>query len=140
METEAVGPHPRARGSIVVAVVFLLLAANALGQVGFRALGRSSDSLTLSVWQAMIGLVALAAAHGAWHRSNWGPAAAVLYGVVTGTMIALLGPMLDLPEEARRGLWMSGAIVLLIGISLGWYLRHLLRRPLRQESSTSLLE
>jgi len=125
----AVGLPPRTRGSIVVTVIFLILAANALIQVVFRLLDRSTDPLTLSIWQAAIGVVALAAAHGAWHRSSWGPAVAVLYGIVTGTMIAMLGPMIDLPEDAQRGLWMSAAIVLLVGIALGWYLRRLLIQP-----------
>ncbi len=72
-------------------------------------------------------VAAFAAGHGAWHRTRWGPWAAVLYGLVTGTMVALLGPILDLPEEAHLGLLGAGVTIFAVGLLLGKLVQRLLR-------------
>jgi hypothetical protein len=117
---------PRRVGSIVLTVVFVLLGAQALIEAA-PTLGRGSSPVVLGVLQSLVALSAFAAGYGAWHRSPWGPWAAVSYGAITGTMVVLLGRLLDLPSEAHRGLLVSGVLIFAVGLGLGWYL-HVLRR------------
>lgn len=119
-------PARRHRGRIVVAVLFLLLAINAIAQVALVPLGRSGDPLPLTMLQLLIGVVALAAAWGSWTGARWSPAAAALYGVVTGGMLASLPWLLHMPAEARGGIAAGAASVLLVALALAWYLRRTL--------------
>lgn len=120
------GPVRRHRGRTVVAVVFVLLAANALAQVALVPFGGVGDPPSLTALQLLIGIVALAAAWGSWTGARWSPAAAALYGVVTGGMIASLPWLLGLPAEARGGTTAGAAAVLLVALALAWYLRRTL--------------
>ena len=114
-------------GRIVVAIIFLLLALNAWLQVAFVPLGRSDDPTALTLLQALVGATAMLAAVGSWSGARWAPVAALSYGVVTGAMIVLLGPLLDLEPGARNGLWFGALVVLVVGAGLAWYLRRSLR-------------
>jgi peptidoglycan/LPS O-acetylase OafA/YrhL len=117
----------RSRGRTILAVAFALLAANAWAQVALVALGHSDDPGALTTLQALIGLSAVAAAWGSWAGRRWAPGAAVAYGLITGGMIASLGPLLDLEPDARGGLWVGGAAVLVLAIGCAWYLRRTTR-------------
>ena len=120
----------RPAGRIVVAVIFLLLAINALAQVALVPFGRSDDPSLLTLLQLVVGTTALAAAWGSWSGARWSPVAAALYGVVTGAMLASLGWILDMPREAMGGLMVGAAFVVLSSLALAWYLRgSLARRP-----------
>lgn len=114
-------------GRIVVAIIFALLALNAWLQVALVPLGRSDDPTTLTLLQALIGATAMLAAAGSWSGARWAPAAALSYGIVTGAMIVLLGPLLDLEPDARNGLWFGALVVLAVSAGLAWYLRRSLR-------------
>lgn len=107
-------------------MVFALFAVNALAQVALVPFGRVNDPRPLTMLQLVIGVVALGAAWGSWTGARWSPAAAALYGVVTGGMIASLPWLLSLPAEARGGLAVGGAGVLLFSLALAWYLRRTL--------------
>jgi hypothetical protein len=128
-------PMRRPRGRVVVAVVFGLLALNAWWQVIADISGMSSEPRLLTGWQALCGVLAVAAAWGSWAGAAWVPAVAVLYGIVAGAMVVGLGPILDLPAESRNGLWTGGAIVLAFGLWSAWWLRRSLRRERARETS-----
>ena len=111
-------------GRVVVAAVFALLALNAWAQVALVPLGGSDDPAALTALQALIGAAGAAAAWGTWRSARWGAAAAVAYGVLTAGMLLALGPLLELPSDARGGLRVGAAAVLLFALSSALYLRR----------------
>jgi peptidoglycan/LPS O-acetylase OafA/YrhL len=111
--------RPRTAGRIIVAVLFALLAANALKEVFW-----SDSPPTLRILQAIVGALATATAWGAWIGARWSAALAALYGLVAGGMVVSLGPMLDMPVEERGGLWIGGAVILVFSLVCAWYLRR----------------
>lgn len=117
----------RSRGRIAVAIVFALLALNAWSQAIFVLLGRSDDPPMLTLLQVLSGASAMLTAVGSWSAARWSPAAAVSYGVITGGMIVLLDPLLDIGPEGRSGLWFGALIVLMVSLGLAWFLRWSLR-------------
>jgi hypothetical protein len=119
----------RPLGPRIVAVLFLLLAVNALSQGIRLLLGWDTGPLLLELQQYACGLAALAAATGAWMGRRWSAVGAALYGVLTGILIASLAPLMGLPPEARPGLWLASALVLTVSLVLAWYLRRALARP-----------
>ena len=108
---------------VIVAALFALLSANALKETFW-----SDSPPALRAWQGIVGILAAATTWGAWTGARWSAALALLYGIVAGAMIVALGPMLDMPVEERGGLWVGGAIVLVIGLVCAWYLRRVTRR------------
>ena len=109
-------------GRVIVAILFALLAANALKEAVW-----SDSPPTLRLWQGLVAALAAATAWGAWSGAGWSVALAVLYGFIAGAMVVSLGPMLDMPVEERGGLWAGGAVVLIIGLVCAWYLRRATR-------------
>jgi hypothetical protein len=123
----------RSRVSIFLVVVFTLFGLNAWVQVIDVLAGGGGDPAALVMLQTLVGTAGIAAGWGTWRRARWAPAAAVSYGVVTATMLASLGPLLDLDAEAMRGIWIGAGAVLLFGLWAGWYLRRSWRRAARAE-------
>ena len=111
---------------IGLSLFFAFLAVNAWQEVGDEG-----SPTTLSVLQALVGAVAVAAGWGAFRGARWAPAASALYGVVTAGMLIALGPILEMPGDERGGLWVGAGAVLLLALGIAWYLR----RSLRPESS-----
>jgi hypothetical protein len=109
-------------GARVIAVLFSLLALNALYELLSMASGTSDGPLTLAVLQGLVGVCGAATAFGAWTGARWAPALAALYGVIAATMIVALGPLLEMPAEERGGLLVGGAIVLVFSLACAWYL------------------
>ena len=120
-------PH-RSRGRTVLAVVFALLALSAWWQVVNDLMDRSNEPPVLTGWQVLVGAAGAAAAWGGWKGARWAPAFALLYGVIAGAMVASLGPLLDLPPESRKGLWLGAALVITFGAWSAWWLRRSLQR------------
>jgi hypothetical protein len=118
----------RRLGFVLVALLFAALAANAYAQVVRSLLGLDDEPTILLLLQCASGTAAAAAAVGSWRERAWAPWAAALYGVITGAMIAALGPILDLDADARGGLWAGAAVLLALGGGCAWYLRRTLRR------------
>ncbi len=114
----------RSAGTIAIAVILVLLSVNAIHQSVGALVGWNTDPPLLTAFQFASGTSALAAAIGTWRRARWAPSLALVYGVVTGIMIASLGPLLDLDENARAGLPFGAAIVVLIGIALAFLIRR----------------
>jgi hypothetical protein len=127
METPPVPPR-RPIGRRVLAVVYVALALSAWWQVVNDFTGGSDEPRTLTGLQLIIGALAATTAWGSWIGARWAPRFALLYGVVTGGMVVALGPMLDLPPESRRGLWLGGAMVLAFGLVTAWWLQRTLQR------------
>ena len=126
----------RSRGRMVLAAVFGLLSLSAWYQAADAALGRSDDPAMLMGLQTITGAAAAAAAWGSWAGARWAPAAALLYGVIAGGMVAGLGPMLDMAADERGGLWTGAAIILAFALASAWWLRRSLRREGAMEMTT----
>ena len=109
---------------IALAAIFALLTVNAWAQALLTAIGRSSDPPTLLMLQVLIGATAAATTIGIWRGRSWAAGAALGYGVITGGMIVSLEHILGLGSDARGGLWMGGAMVMLFAALVAWYLRR----------------
>jgi len=137
METAPPPPLPTRRpfGRAAFAVVFALLGLSAWWQVVSDVMNRGNEPPILTGWQVIIGATAAAAAWGSWKGARWAPALALLYGVITGAMIASLAPILGLPAESRNGLWTGGTLILAFGIWSAWWLRRSLHRERARATS-----
>jgi hypothetical protein len=109
-------------GRVIVAILYALLAVNALKETFW-----SDSPPSLRALQAVVGVIAAATAWGAWSGARWSAALATLYGVIAGAMVVSLGPMLDMPVEERGGLWAGGAIILVFSLACAWFLRRATR-------------
>lgn len=109
-------------------MVFGLLALNAWGQVLLVALHRSDDPPMLTGLQFGVGLAAAATAWGAWRRTRWASGAAIAFGVMTASMLTALPSLLQLPAEARRGLWIGAVAVMLFASLSAAYFRSARRQ------------
>jgi hypothetical protein len=118
----------RRPASIILTAVFGLLALNAWGQVLLVAFGRSGDPRVLTMLQFVIGLTAVATAWGSWRQTRWAPGAAIAYGATTAGMLAALPSLLQLPADARMGIWTGGAAVMLFALLCAAYFRADARR------------
>ena len=118
----------RTIGQIVLAVVFACLALNGFVEVIFAAIGRSHQPAALVALQALVALAGGTAAWGTWAGTRWASAAALLYGLAAAVLVVSLTPILGLPPEASRGLWLGAAACVLFGVWAAWYLRRSLRR------------
>ena len=114
----------RSRIRHVLAAFYVLLGVNAWTQAVLALVRGDGDPPSLILLQALVGTAAAAAAWGAWRGARWAPLASVLYGVVTAGMLVALAPILDLPPDARPGLWSGAALVLLFALAIAWYLRR----------------
>jgi hypothetical protein len=114
--------RPRPIGRVLVTLLFVVLAANALAQVALYLVGRTSDPPLLAAWQGASGVVALATAWASWTIRGWASHAAIGYGVVTAAMILALQPLLGLDVAVRQALLMGALTVLMSAMAAGWYL------------------
>lgn len=148
-------PETPARPAIGVRIVAVILTAcglNALVQVPHSIPGWGNDPVLLSALQALCAAAGLGAGVGAWRGRPWAWVPALLYGAVTGAMIASLGRLLDLDADARAALPASGAAVFVVGAAMAWYLRRaiapavaalallLAATPARGEAQAALLD
>jgi hypothetical protein len=106
----------RRTASIILGIVFGVLALNAWTQVLRVAFGLSKIPATLTGLQFASGLTAVATAWGSWRRTRWTSGAALAYGVVTAGMLFALPSLLHLPADARSGIWAGSAVVLLFAL------------------------
>jgi hypothetical protein len=106
-----------------ISALLALAALNAGAQAVLPLFGMSNDPGVLMAMQAVCAVAGGAAAFGAWRGRTWAPWMTVVSGAVTGGMIISLGPMLDLGEEAQKGLLASGGGILVFCALLAWALR-----------------
>lgn len=125
--TEA-GTQSRSIGRTILALVFAILALNALVEAVAVALRIADEPATLGVLQGVVAVAGGAAAWGSWRAARWAPVAAIGYGVLTAIMVTALGPLLELDRAARRGLWAGAAVMLGFSLWAAWYLRRAARR------------
>ena len=109
-------------GRVIVAILYALLAVNALKETFW-----SDSPPSLRALQAVVGVIAVATTWGAWTGARWSAALATLYGLVAGAMVVSLGPMLDMPVEERGALWAGGAVILVFSLACAWFLRRATR-------------
>lgn len=145
-------PATPTAGVRVVAVILTACGLNALVQVPRFVPGWGNDPVLLSALQALGAASGLSAGIAAWRGRAWAWVPALLYGAITGAMIASLGPLLDLDAEARAALPKSGAAVFALGAAMAWYLRRAISparlvvalllsiTPARGEAQTALLD
>ena len=115
-------------GARIVAVLFALLAFNAWNELLDMLSGSSDGPRALAVLQGIVGTAAAATAVGAWIGARWAPVLAAVYGAIAAVMIVSLGPLLDMPLEERDGLWIGGAVVLVVALACAAYLRRAFAR------------
>jgi hypothetical protein len=119
---------PRRPTSIILSVVFGLLALTAWVQVLLVAIRTSDEPPTLTVLHAGSGFTAAATAWGSWRRARWASGAAIAYGAITAGMLAALPSILRLPPDARLGIWTGGAAIMLFALLCAAYFRSDARR------------
>lgn len=116
------------RGRMMLAVVYGLLSLSAWIQVGGDLFGTGDEQRMLTGLQAMTATSAALAAWAIWAGMRWAPAAAILYGVIAGGMVASLGHLVDMPANERGGLWTGTVFILGFALWSAWWLRRALRR------------
>ena len=123
--------------SIILSIIFALLALAAWGEVLSVALGHSDSPPLLAALQTCVGGAAAATAWGSWRRRKWASSAALAYGAVTGGMLVFLPSLLGLPAEARAGIWSGAAVVMVFAALCAIYFRSDARRqPVTQLDRT----
>jgi hypothetical protein len=129
----------RRPATIILSVVFSLLAFAAWLMVLFLVFDESNTQPMLTTWQTCIALVATMTVWGSWHRRKWAPSAAAAYGLEAAGMLVALPSILPLPAKARPGMWAGAAAVLVFALLCALYFRFDSRRqsgtPLDQASS-----
>ena len=109
-------------GRIVVAVLFAVTGLNALRQA-VPWFGEHEPP-SLAAMQALVGITALATAWGSWTGARWASLAAIAWGLAAAILLALVPFVLQLPPEARGGIWAGCAFAMVIAVGTAWYLRH----------------
>ena len=115
-------------GLTLLAAVFGLASASAIREVADYFMSGRGDPPALVALQVATATTGALAAVGIWRRARWAPLAALSYGVVAATLVVLLGPILDLAAEERKGLWSGAAGILVFALLSAWYVRHVARR------------
>ena len=108
-------------GRIVVAVLFAITGLNALRQA-VPWFGEHAPPV-LAAMQAVVGITALATAWGSWTGARWASLAAIAWGLSGAILLALVPFVLQLPLEARGGIWAGCVFAVLIAVVVAWYLR-----------------
>jgi len=117
-------PMRRSRVRTVLAVLFGFFTLNAWVEAALSLFGSSDDPGVLTALQVAIGVAGAFATAGSWRGARWAPVATLVYGAITGGMLAALPFMLGLEAEARRGIWGGAASVVLFSVAAAWYLRR----------------
>jgi len=110
--------------TIIQSVVFGLLAINASWEVVTAVFGAEDDPTPLVMMQCVVCIVAAATAWGIWRQAAWAWKAAIAYGVVTAGMLLTLPLLLELPAEARSGIWGGAAGIMLFAVLCAVWLRY----------------
>jgi hypothetical protein len=114
-------------GFVIITVLFAFFALQAWGEVARVVLQRASKPATISLLQLFGGAAAYAAAIGTFRRRPWAWRASIAWGLLTTALLMSLGPLLDLPAEARPGLAISAVSILLLSAGLALYLRSVIK-------------
>jgi len=110
---------------LLLVVFFAVVAASDLWQVAAFLGGVNDEPALLVVLHSIIGLLGAAAALALWRRSPAAVGLIAAWGVLTAALLVSLTVVLDLPPEARPGLWGSAAAVLVAaGLAAGYVRRR----------------
>jgi hypothetical protein len=112
----------RSLGLTLLALLFTLASLSHAWQLASVALGWNDEPAPLTVAHAVALAAGVTAAYGAWTGARWAPWGALAWGAATAALLASLGPVLDLPDEARPGLLGSAAGTLAVAALIAWYL------------------
>jgi hypothetical protein len=107
----------RPPGVLLLAAFFAAVAASDLWQVAQFMVDRNAELPVLVAVHGVLGLVGAATAAAVWRRSSSAPWLAAAW-------LVALPSVLGLPPEARSGLWVSAAAVLVVAGLAAWYLRR----------------
>jgi hypothetical protein len=118
---------PRRVAFVIVATIFALSCLSSWGQVVMGALGRGGEPRPLLLLHLLAGGAAYAASVGTMRRRPWAWVAALTWGIVISALILLVGPLVGLDAEERRGLWFGASSTAMIGGGLALYLRSVIR-------------
>ena len=101
-------------GRVVIVGVFAMSATNAFSEAMNEArdiLRHAPDPMpAVMLFQFAVALTSTLSALGTWRRTRWATRAIVAWGLVGGTFVALLQPLLDLPKDALPGLVAGAAL------------------------------
>ena len=127
-------------GRVVIVGVFAMSATNAFSE----AMNEARDILrhapepmpAVMLFQFAVALTSTLSALGTWRRTRWATRAIVAWGLVEGTFVALLRPLLDLPKDALPGLVAGAASILVIAGAFVWWVKRD-QRPAAHELSAA---
>ena len=116
--------------SVIERAIAVLVAAIALqqGYQGADGLRQGHDPRLVTLGYAIVLVTGLVAAYALWRGLDWGPGALGLNGLITAVVVVSLGPLLSIPPEGRRGLWIGGAVIVLLTAVGFWYTQRRVRR------------
>jgi|HubBroStandDraft_2_1064218.scaffolds.fasta_scaffold1413893_1 hypothetical protein len=112
---------PRTRVRTTLAVLFACVGAVALVQSPLE------DLTMLKGWQLVNAAAAAIAAVTLWRQSRFAWLAITLWTASTASMVWELGPLLDLPKEARGSLIVGSLAIVAMGGAAIWYARRAVR-------------
>lgn len=111
-------------GRFVLVIMFSLISINALREAYLQATTSGQRWWTMLLLQLISGLLALGSVVALLRRARWTKAIIGAWGVFCAAFVASLGALLDLPADARPGLWIGAAVVLVMaGVSVLYLVR-----------------
>jgi hypothetical protein len=113
----------RRPATIILCVIFSLLAFAAWLLVLFLVFDESNTQPMLTTWQTCIALVATMTAWGSWRRRKWASGAAAAYGLEAAGMLVALPSILPLAANFRPGIRAGAAAVLVFALLCAVYFR-----------------
>jgi len=121
--------HLAHKPSLLERVIAVLVAALALqqGYQGAEGLREGHDPRLVTIGYAIVLITGLVAAYALWRGMDWGPGALGLNGLLTAIFVVSLGPLLNIPPEGRGGLWIGGAVIILLTAAGFWYTQRRVR-------------
>jgi hypothetical protein len=110
--------------SIIERLIAVVVAALGVQQ-GYQGVTELRfDPWLLTLEYAVVCVTGLIAGYGVWRGRRWGPAALAVNGLTTAVLVVSLEPILNLPAEARRGLWIGAGGIALFTAAAVWYTRR----------------
>ena len=112
--------HPEM--SFVAAGLFILLCLAHGHLVSTVVLGQGTEPAIVFAGHLVCLVLAIICAAAIWRRRLWAWRSVVAYGVALAILILSLGPALQLPSDARVGLWISAGSVVALSSAGAWLL------------------
>ena len=116
-------------GARVIAVLLVLGALSSIMQIPENLPWVADVVPLIGLFHVLAGMSGVVAGVGAWQRTRWAPYAVVAWAAINIAFVLSLGPLLDLPSEARKGFPIGAAAIGLLAGGMAWYLDRVRARP-----------